>query len=121
MTDVHHTRGRRGEELAAAHFARLGYEVLARNHRTRWGELDLVLFDGVSIVFCEVKTRRAGTGAPWENLHPAKRDQVRRMGAAWLVEVKERPFGAEVRFDAVGVLLDDDDGLVRLDHLEGAF
>ncbi len=43
------------------------------------------------------------------------------MGAAWLVDVKKRPFGAEVRFDAVGVVLDADGELVRLDHLEGAF
>ncbi len=121
MTDVRHTRGRRGEELAADHFTRLGYEVLARNHRTRFGELDLVLFDGDTIVFCEVKTRRAGSGDPWETLHQAKREQVRRMGAAWLVEVKDRPFGAEVRFDAVGVLVDEQGTLVCLDHLEGAF
>jgi putative endonuclease len=123
MTDVRHTRGRRGEDLAAAHFRRLGYTVLARNHRTRFGELDLVLHDRGSdtIVFCEVKTRRAGSGEPWDNLHDAKRGQVRRMGAAWLTEVKDRPFGAEIRFDAVGVLLDGDGGLVRLDHLEAAF
>jgi putative endonuclease len=121
MTDARHFRGRRGEELAADHFIRLGYEVLARNHRTRFGELDLVLYDGDAIVFCEVKTRRAGSGDPWDSLHEAKREQVRRMGAAWLVEVKDRPFGAEVRFDAVGVLLDGEGALVRLDHLEGAF
>jgi putative endonuclease len=123
MTDVRHTRGRRGEDLAAAHFHRLGYSVLARNHRTRFGELDLVLHDERSrtIVFCEVKTRRAGSGDPWDNLHDAKRDQVRRMGAAWLTEVKDRPFGAEIRFDAVGILLDDQGALVRLDHLEAAF
>ena len=121
MTDARHSRGRRGEDLAAAHFARLGYEVLARNHRTRFGELDLVLYDGESIVFCEVKTRRAGSGEPWDSLHLAKREQVRRMGAAWLVEVKDRPFGAEVRFDAIGVLLDPNGDLVRLDHLEGCF
>jgi putative endonuclease len=123
MTDVRHTRGRRGEDLAAAHFCRLGYTVLARNHRTRFGELDLVLHDERSrtLVFCEVKTRRAGTGDPWDNLHDAKRDQVRRMGAAWLNDVKDRPYGAEIRFDAVGVLLDDEGGLMRLDHLEAAF
>jgi putative endonuclease len=43
------------------------------------------------------------------------------MAAAWLTEVRDRPFGAELRFDAVGVLLDRAGGLVRLDHLEAAF
>jgi putative endonuclease len=115
--------GRRGEDLAAAHFERLGYRVLARNHRTRWGELDLVLADeaGRLIVFCEVKTRRLGSGDPWDSLHDAKRNQVRTMAAAWLNDVRDRPWAAELRFDAVGVTLDARGKLVRLDHLESAF
>jgi hypothetical protein len=43
------------------------------------------------------------------------------MAAAWLNEVSDRPWGAELRFDAVGVTLDHRDELVRLDHMEGAF
>jgi putative endonuclease len=115
--------GRAGEALAAAHLHRLGLRTLASNYRTRYGELDLVLADedGSTIVFCEVKTRRAGSGAPWDSLHERKRKQVRRMAAVWLTEVQDRPFGAELRFDAVGVTLDDHGGLVRLDHLEAAF
>ena len=114
--------GRRGEELAAQHFSRLGYRVLARNHRTRFGELDLILADETSdtIVFCEVKSRRIG--GDWrENLDERKQRQVRTMAAAWLSEVTDRPRHAELRFDAVGVTLDDRGELVRLDHLQGAF
>jgi putative endonuclease len=115
--------GRRGEELAAEHFLRLGYRVLARNHRTRWGELDLVLADEreATIVFCEVKSRRLGSGDWRDNLHARKRRQVRTMAAAWLNEVSDRPRYAELRFDAVGVTLDERNELVRLDHLQAAF
>ena len=113
--------GRLGEQLAEAHFARLGFAVLARNHHTRRGELDLVLSDGRTLVFCEVKTRRLGTGEPFESLHGAKQAQVRSMAAAWLAEVVDRPWHDDLRFDAVGVLVDDRDELVRLDHLESAF
>ena len=113
--------GRLGERLAAEHFSRLGYEVLARNHHTRWGELDLVLSDGRTLVFCEVKTRRLGSGEPFENLNPAKQEQVRRMAAAWLALPSDRPWHDDLRFDAVGVLVDRRDALVRLDHLQGAF
>jgi putative endonuclease len=113
--------GRVGERLAAEHFSRLGYDVLARNHQTRWGELDLVLSDGETLVFCEVKTRRLGSGEPFDSLHPAKQSRVRQMAAAWLTEVIDRPWHDELRFDAVGVILDRRDELVRLDHLEGAF
>jgi putative endonuclease len=121
MTDVRHIAGQQGEEIAAQHFRRLGFEVLARNHRTRFGELDLVVFDGSTLVFVEVKTRRTDCREPWENLHRVKRSKVRRMAIAWLTESTDRPFGATLRFDGVAVLLDAEGELVRLDHLEGAF
>jgi putative endonuclease len=115
--------GRTGEDLALAHLERLGYELVARNHRTRWGEIDLIVHDGVALVFVEVKTRRAsGSGrGPWEALHERKRAQVRRMAAAFLSDVQDRPRATELRFDAIGVVIDPRGRLVRLDHLEGAF
>ncbi len=121
MTDVRHTRGQQGEQHAAQHFERLGFEVLARNHRTRFGELDLVVYDGATLVFVEVKTRRSGERDPWENLHGVKRTKVRRMAISWLTEAPGRPFGAALRFDGVAVLLDGRGELVRLDHLEACF
>jgi len=120
-TDLRHQLGRLGERLAAEHLERLGYRILSRNHRTRFGELDLVAADAETIVFCEVKTRRAGSGTPWDALGGRKRSQVRSMGAAWLNEVQDRPRTAELRFDAVGVVIDARGELVSLDHLEGAF
>jgi putative endonuclease len=114
--------GRAGEEVAAAHLARLGYEVIARNHRTRFGELDVVAYGGETLVFCEVKTRRAGAGvSPWDALGPGKQKRVRTMAAAWLAETRDRPRASELRFDAIGVVFDARGALVALDHVEGAF
>jgi putative endonuclease len=115
--------GRTGEDLALAHLERLGYALVARNHRTRWGEIDLIVHDGRALVFVEVKTRRAsrpGSG-PWEALHERKRAQVRRMAAAFLAEVQDRPRSVDLRFDAIGVVIDPHGRLVALEHLEGAF
>jgi putative endonuclease len=120
-TDARKTLGRRGEQLAAEHFARLGWSVLARNHHTRFGELDIVALDGETLVFAEVKTCRLGKGRPWDSLHERKRSQVRRMAGVWLSEVHPRPRFFTIRCDAVGVVLDDRGGLVRLDHLRAAF
>jgi putative endonuclease len=115
--------GRTGEDLALAHLERLGYALVARNHRTRWGEIDLVVHDGQTLVFVEVKTRRANGSrrGPWEALHERKRAQVRRMAAAFLAQVEDRPRAVDLRFDAVGVVIDPRGRLVALDHLEGAF
>src|SRR4051812_5342979 len=114
MTDARRTLGRAGEDAAAAHMERLGYEVVARNHRTRYGELDLVCHGHGTLVFVEVKTRR-GDGRPWDALHPPKREQVRRMAAGYLVGAKDRPWAEELRFDAIGVVFDPQGRLVRLD------
>lgn len=119
-SDPRTTLGTHGEELAADHLRRLGFEIVARNHRTRHGELDLIASDGRTLVFCEVKTRRSG-GRPWDGLHPAKQLQVRRMASAYLADPQPRPRAAEIRFDAIGVVIDPHGRLSQLDHLEGAF
>jgi putative endonuclease len=46
--------GQAGEQLAAEHLSRRGFEILERNYQTRSGELDIVAFDGRTLVFCEV-------------------------------------------------------------------
>jgi putative endonuclease len=112
--------GRLGEQLAAEHFHRLGWRIVERNYQTRIGEIDLIAVDGDTLVFAEVKTCRLGRGDPWQSLHGRKQAQVRRMSGVWLNE-RARPFFERIRFDAIGVLVDDADGLVRLDHLENAF
>lgn len=119
--DPRHRLGRAGEQAAVEHLRRRGFQVVARNHRTRFGEIDLIGFDGVTLAFCEVKTRRAGSGSPWEALTAVKCRQVRRIAAAWLAATPDRPRAAHVRFDAIGVVIDAHGRLVRLDHLEAAF
>ena len=119
--DLRHRLGRTGERLAAEHLERRGFSILARNHRTRWGELDLIAADARRIVFCEVKTRRAGSVGPFEGLREAQQRRLRRMAAAWLQEHADRPRTPELRFDAIGVTIDATGALVALEHLEGAF
>jgi putative endonuclease len=109
--------------MAAEHLVRRGFEIVERNYRTRWGELDIVAFDGRTLAFCEVKTRRAGpAGAnPLDAVRGLKRAQVRRMAGRWLIERTDRPRADTLRFDAIGVTVDGAGRLLRLEHLEGAF
>jgi putative endonuclease len=122
-TDLRQHLGRLGEDLALEHLERLGYHAIARNYRTRFGELDLVVGDDETIVFVEVKARRLGAtaGSALESVPPRKQRQVRGMAAAWLVENHDRPRSSELRFDVIGVTVDHGGRLVRLDHLEAAF
>ncbi len=128
-SDPRHALGRLGEDLAAAHLEGLGFAILARNVRTRHGEIDLVAFDGATLVFAEVKSARHRGGAregrrgdPLEWLGPPQRARLRGLARAWLCHAERpRPRARAIRFDAIGVLVDRSDGLVRLDHLEGAW
>jgi putative endonuclease len=120
-TDPRKSLGRRGEQLAADHFERLGWQIVERNYQTRLGELDLVAVDGDTLVFAEVKTCRLGRRQPWDSLHERKQGQVRKIAGLWFNERRGIPFFEHVRFDAIGVLVDDREALVRLDHLKGAF
>ena len=120
--DLRHSRGVLGESLAAEHLMRLGYQICDRNYRTRWGELDIVAFDGTTLAFCEVKTRRLSpTSDPVGAVRSAQRRRLRNMARAWLCARPDRPFAKVIRFDVIGVTIDAAGRLISLEHLEGAF
>ena len=122
--------GRLGESAAVRHLERAGLRTLERNCRLREGELDLIALAGRTLVFCEIKALVARSGwnagpvSPLEAIRPAKRLQVRRVARVWLAERRAAgtlPRFAEIRFDAVGVLLSSAGEVLRLDHVEAAF
>ena len=120
--------GRLAEARAAEHLSSLGYEILARNARTKYGELDLVVLDRPALVFVEVKATRAGSKVGPERpvlwVTPRKQLQVRRLAAAWMAERREAgstPRYSQIRFDAVGVLLDRGDVVLEIEHIVAAF
>lgn len=108
-----------GENLAARFLERLGYAIVARNVRTRWGEVDLVARDEATWVFVEVKTRRSeryGLGA--EAVTFRKQRHILRM--AQLLLARYQAFEAPARCDVVEVnLLSGREPVIR--HLPNAF
>ncbi len=115
----HQALGRRGEDLAHRHLERQGMTVVARNWRppSGSGEIDLIAWEGATLVMVEVKCRRNDQeGAPERNLDRdqlrqmarAARDYARRAGVPW-----ER-----VRFDLISILLEPQP---RIRHLRDAF
>jgi putative endonuclease len=128
--DPRRALGRHGEGLAADHLRRLGFSPLGRNQRTRYGEIDLIAFDGCTLVFAEVKTRRVTADGmahrpdqqPLSWLRDRQRARLRRLAVAWLSgEGRIRPTARTIRFDAIGVTVDAQDRLLRIDHIEAAW
>jgi putative endonuclease len=106
--------GAAGEARAAEWYRRAGYEVVARNWRCREGEIDLVVRNRATLVFCEVKTRSSDRfGLPVEAVTPAKQRRIRGLAARFLHD-HDGPVPG-IRFDVVSVMGD------RVDVLEAAF
>lgn len=125
MTEARLRTGRAAEGLVARRLADSSWELVERNARTRYGELDIVALDGNVLVFIEVKAGREGADfgpeRPIHSIGRRKQRQVRRLATAWLAERRRSlPRYAEIRFDAVGVTFRRD-GAAEIDHIEGAF
>ncbi len=91
------------EELAARYLVREGAELLERQYRSRYGEIDLILREGESLVFAEVKYRTSlAYGTPAEAVDARKRERLRLTAEAYCQEhrIAETP----MRFDVVEIL-----------------
>jgi putative endonuclease len=107
-----------GEEFALRYLRRLGYTLVERNYRTRYGELDLIVRKSTTLVFVEVKLRRGTAfGDPVEAVTPHKQAKIRSLAELYLLDRK--PAFDTVRFDVVGILLGK--GPPRVRHIEDAF
>jgi putative endonuclease len=125
MTNSRRRTGQIAEDLVADRLLAEDWEIVERNARTRYGELDLVALDGRVLVFIEVKGARLDTDfgpeKPILSIDFRKQRKVRRLGTAWMAERHDFPLFDDIRFDAVGVTLDRDDRAVEVEHIKGAF
>jgi putative endonuclease len=114
-----HQLGRAGERLAEQFLTKHGLKLVARNHGTPVGEIDLIMRDRETVVFVEVKTRRDRNLAdPEDAVRP---DKQRRMSKAarWFIHDK-RWDDKPCRFDIVAVLLPES-GPPEIEHFPDAF
>ncbi len=108
---LHLRLGRIGERAAARLFRLRNGVVLARNWRFSgvrdgYGELDLVVLDGGTLVFAEVKTRRRRDGyRPGANLSPEQKERIRRGAHAYCRKLRV-PEEMPRRFDLVEIIHD---------------
>jgi len=118
-----------GEDIALNYLKKKGYKILARNFKTKWGELDIVASKNKIIVFVEVKTLRVAPlpqGRPFAKseflpedeitFHKAK--QLQKMAQIYL-SAKKLPLDVDQQIDIVAIEFNTlDDYVVR--HTENA-
>ena len=107
------------ERRAGAELERAGLQPLARNYTTRHGELDLVMLDGDTVVFVEVRYRvHAGHGDALASVTRSKQDKLIRTAQLWLA-AHPRHARLPCRFDVVSY--DGPATGARMQWLRGAF
>lgn len=109
--------GNKGEEIACKFLENKGYRIEERNFRTRFGEIDIVCWDGPFLVFVEVKTKIGHDfGEPEDMVNKSKLGQVQRMGEVY-VEMKNLDGGVRLPRPAPGGSRNDGywKGLCRVD------
>lgn len=114
------TLGQMGERQAARYLRRQGYTILAAQRRTRYGEIDLIVVDGKTVVFVEVKTRRKDAGIhPADSIDHLRRRRMTRAANAYLKAhgLLECP----ARFDVVEVVWPEDAKYPEVRHHPNAF
>ena len=93
--------GARFEQRALESLEHAGLKLVERNYRTRFGELDLVMRDGNTLVFVEVRYRRDSRfGGGAASVGPAKREKLTRAAQGFL-QAHPRLAAMPCRFDVV--------------------
>jgi putative endonuclease len=120
MPDSRKKLGDFGEQAAAAYLAKRGYEVLARKWRCAAGEIDLLLRDGPTLVFVEVRTRRGDQlGPAEESVGRAKQAKLIALAYAYL-EAADAPADLPWRIDVIALHVDRSGRVARLRHIRDA-
>ncbi len=116
---AHIRLGRRGERLAAAFLRSRNYDIIVRDYRCDFGEIDIIARDGATFCFIEVKTRRSSSRSrPAEGLSEKQKFRIRRAATHYLAEIGMRD--ALRRFDLVELMLSGWD-CTELRHWEMQF
>jgi putative endonuclease len=123
MTGPRQRLGQTGEDVAAARLAALGWQIVARNWRTRHGEIDIIARDGEWLVFVEVRARRARAGGdpvagrPEESVTAKKQLRLAHLAEAYLSTLR---WDGPWRADVIAIELDARDEVARYAHYRDA-
>lgn len=114
--------GSAAEQAAEKLLKKRGCKTLIRNYRVKEGEIDLIMREGETIVFVEVRARRSEKfGTPAESVTARKQQRIARAAHHYLqnegAKLGERP----LRFDVVGVRLDETGKPTQVEHIPDAF
>jgi len=110
--------GKFGEESAIDLLKTNGYRILARNYKTKLGEIDIIARDKDTVCFIEVKTRHSDRfGLPQEAISRSKQRHIAKVALMFLKE--NNLLSKRARFDVISIMHSEDTS--KLDLIKNAF
>jgi putative endonuclease len=105
--------------VAESYLKKLGYRILCRNYRQKWGEIDIVAKFKKDIIFIEVKSKEKDSRfLPAQNVNFHKQQRLIRAAQTWLAENKMPD--ANWQIDVIIVEIDEASGMNKIEHLRNA-
>ena len=124
MADTHkQIIGRIGEEAAGMFLKKHLFSIIDTNYRRPWGEIDIIAQKGDCLRFVEVKTvsreslptKQGDDYEPEDNIHPWKRQRLRRIIQTYLAAKK---YDGDWQVDSIAVYLNKEGIVLKIDWLE---
>lgn len=120
MTDNRKSIGRYGEDLACEHLRSKGYNIIVRNYRIKLGEIDIIAGIAGVLVFVEVKTRKSlSYGYGLESITWKKQQTIKRIAEYYYNSLHDK--NLQARIDVIDIVLNQDNSLQQIKHIESAF
>jgi putative endonuclease len=97
--------GRLGENLAVKHLQSIGYKIIRRNFRLKYGEIDIVAVKDSCLFFIEVKTRWSRKfGSPQEAVNARKLTRIRKIAEYYAAKNPDLPQRLRLQVVAIEIL-----------------
>lgn len=118
MKDLRKVTGNNGEDRACDFLLKSGYQIEARNFRTKTGEIDIIALKNETLVFVEVKTLPNGTSELLSHVLDARKRKRIVKTAKCFLSIYRQYSNNYIRFDVIVV---DMPGFPDIYHIENAF
>jgi putative endonuclease len=113
--------GRAYETLAIKFLQRRGLQLVTRNYQCRGGEIDLIVKQGNTLIFVEVRYRQASTfGSAVESVTRAKQARIVHCARHYLMRHPNLS-GCDLRFDIIGICQNGNSRGYQVEWLDNAF
>ena len=111
--------GKCGEKIATKYLKENSYQIVQRNYRCRFGEIDIIAYKDNYLIFVEVKTKQNDKfGSPQAEVNLRKQKKLQQLARYYISQNQDQ--NIDFRFDVIGIMYRGVEDY-KLSHLENAF